>query len=120
MKFKLDENTPLVLKKVIEAAGSHTVDSVQHEHLRGIDDHDLLVHCLKEERILITLDTEFLNQILHPKGSFWGIIVLRPSTQGKYAVKRLFEYFLRNYQLEDTEDKVVIVETTIIRIRSDQ
>ena len=38
MKFKLDENTPWILKKAIEEKGNHQVDSVFHENITGIDD----------------------------------------------------------------------------------
>ena len=61
MKFKLDENTPFILKSIIESLGNHQVDSVFHEEKVGIDDHSLLALCLAEERILITLDTDFNN-----------------------------------------------------------
>ena len=67
MKFKLDENIPFSLKKLIEIKGDHQVDSVFHEKKTGVDDHSLLKHCQKEQRILITLDTDFNNPIMHPQ-----------------------------------------------------
>ncbi len=41
MKFKLDENVPWILKKLIESIGQHEVDSVFHENIAGIDDKSL-------------------------------------------------------------------------------
>lgn len=55
MQFKLDENIPFSLKKVIESFDKkHMVESVFHETLVGIDDQSLLKVCKKEERVLIT------------------------------------------------------------------
>jgi len=69
VKFKLDENMPFTLKRIIEKLGNHQVDSVYHEGLTGIDDKSLNQTCYKEKRVLITLDTDFMN-ISDP---FYGI-----------------------------------------------
>ncbi|MBD3189154.1 MAG: hypothetical protein GF308_00845 [Candidatus Heimdallarchaeota archaeon] len=119
MKFKLDENVPFSLKKVIESAGDHRVDSVFHEKKTGIDDHSLLKLCLSEERVLLTLDTDFNNPIMHPKGSFYGILILRPSSQGKTAVIDLFTDFLARFNLEAVPHKVLLIEPDTITIRWD-
>lgn len=119
MKFKLDENVPFSLKKLIESRGDHQVDSVFHEKKTGIDDHSLLEFCLQEKRILVTLDIDFNNPVMHPQDSLYGIIILRPSTQGKKAVYSLFNHFLSSYELEKTIKKVLLVEVESISIRWD-
>ena len=119
MKFKLDENVPFSLKKLIESKGDHQVDSVFHEKKTGIDDHSLLEFCLQEQRILITLDTDFNNPVMHPQDFLYGVIILRPSTQGKKAVASLFTHFLISYELEKTIKKVLLVEVDSISIRWD-
>ena len=119
MKFKLDENTPFILKSIIESSSNHQVDSVFNEGKIGIDDHSLLALCLTEERILITLDTDFNNPFLHPKESLFGIIILRPTTQGKKAVVTLFKQFLASFKLEDVINNVLVVEFDSITIRWD-
>jgi predicted nuclease of predicted toxin-antitoxin system len=119
MKFKIDENSPFSVKKLLKTMGNHKVDSVYHEGKIGIEDKDLLQLCLREERILITLDNNFSNDILHPRGTFYGIILLKPETQGKKAFLDLFEEFLNKFKLEDVVNKVVIVETHQIMVRWD-
>ena len=99
MLFKLDENVPFVLKGVIESLGDHQVNSIYHQNLTGIDDKHLFEHCIKEKRILITLDQDFANPILYPNEKLKGILILRPKTQGKNAVKTLFEKFLTKFRL---------------------
>ncbi|MHA1213201.1 MAG: DUF5615 family PIN-like protein [Candidatus Heimdallarchaeota archaeon] len=119
MKVKLDENVPFSLKKIIESKGNHQVDSVFHEKKTGIDDHSLLKLCYQEQRILITLDVDFNNPIMHPKESIYGIIILRPSTQGKIAVNKLFANFMDSFDLEKVITKVLLVELGNITIRWD-
>lgn len=119
MKFKLDENTPFTLKTIIESLGNHQVDSVFHEGKTGTDDHSLLTLCLSEKRILITLDNDFNNPILHPKNSLYGVIILRPATQGKQAVVDLFTHFLASFKLLDVVGKVLLVEVDNLTIRWD-
>jgi len=117
MKFKLDENVPFSLKKLAESTGDYQVDSVFHEKKTGIDDQSLFKDCLTEQRILITLDNDFYNSIMHPRGSFYGIIILRPPTRGKKAVISLFSHFLKSYNLEKTVKKVLLVDSENIFIR---
>ena len=81
MLFKLDENVPFILKKIIERLGDHHVDSVFHQNLTGIEDKKLFEHCIKENRILITLDHDFSNPILYPADKIKGVIIIRPKTQ---------------------------------------
>ncbi len=119
MKFKSDENAPFSVKNLLESRGSHQVDSVYHQEITGISDQDLLDLCLKEKRILITQDTDFNNAFLHPQGTFYGIIIVRPRTQGKTAFLKLFHEFLNKYPLEQVVEKVVIVELHHIVIRWD-
>jgi predicted nuclease of predicted toxin-antitoxin system len=113
VKFKIDENLPFLLKNLIEKGGDFTVDSVYHEGLKGISDEHLLDLCLKEKRVLITLDTDFINTS-RPN---YGIIILRSRRQGKNAIKSIFSNFISNFDLKNSKNRIVIVESTNIRIR---
>jgi predicted nuclease of predicted toxin-antitoxin system len=119
LRFKIDENAPFSVKAILESRGNHQADSVYHEGIAGITDRDLIELCLQEERILITLDTDFSNSLLHPRGTFYGIILLRPLTQGKNVFLQLFAQFLAQFQLEQVVGRVVIVEPHQIHIRWD-
>lgn len=115
MKFKLDENVPWILKDLIESIGKHNVDSIFHENIAGIDDNTLNNKCFEEKRILITLNSDFIN----PRDNFYGLITMRSKKQGNNDVKELFERFLKSYSLEDTVGKIIIIESSQIRIRSE-
>ena len=66
---------------------------------------------------MITLDNDFSNQISYSLDKIEGIIILRPKTQGKRAVKELFERFLEKYKLENIIGKRIIVHPEEIKIR---
>jgi len=117
MKFKLDENVPWILKTLIESKGKHQVDTVFHEKITGTDDQNLLEICKKDERILITQDNDFLKETYFNRSLHFGIVILKSKTQGKKAVKDLFERFLSQYSLEETLNKIVIIEPNQIKIR---
>ena len=113
----MSSGLPSLFKGIIEALDGHQVDSVFHEGLVGITDKDLLSHCLKEERVLITLDNDFSNVAMYPKGSHHGIILLKSKTQGKIAAKKLFNKFLEKCDIEICEGKLIIIEPFKIKIR---
>ena len=55
MKFKLDENTPNILKKILKERGIQDVFNVRDEALGGSSDHILAKVCKEEKRILTSL-----------------------------------------------------------------
>ena len=116
-EIQLDENIPWVLKKTIESEGNHQVDTVYHENLCGFDDNLLLKHCLKEKRVLITLDQDFENDVLHSKETYYRIIILKQLKQGKKAVNELFIRFLSTFNINDAVGKKIVVEPTNIKIQ---
>ncbi len=118
MKFKLDENLPFSLMKIIQSSNDHHVESVLYEGLSGSDDRKLIEHCYKEERVLITLDNDFIHSIIPKKQNIYGIIILKTPLQGKNAVNTLFRSFIGNYNLLDSKGKIVIVETNQIKERT--
>lgn len=117
MRFKLDENIPFSLKRIIESSGQHQVDSVFHEGLVGTDDRELVKHCFIEKRVLITLDNDFTYFNITHRQKIFGILLLKPVSQGKKSVNRLIETFINNYDLEETVNRITIVETNGVRVR---
>jgi predicted nuclease of predicted toxin-antitoxin system len=118
VKFKLDENVPWILKKLIESVGNHQVDSVFHENLMGIDDIKLVSLCKKEERILITQDSDFTNIHIFPDDCHCGIILIKNKTQGKKAIQKLFSDFLKSFNLDTVKNNLIIIESNQYKIRN--
>ena len=60
MKIKLDQNLSIHLRESL-AELDHDVDTVFDEGLTGVDDVTVLQAASSQDRILFTLDTDFLN-----------------------------------------------------------
>ena len=58
MKFKIDENLPIEVVKLLEDNG-HDAGSVFEQNLSGTSDTRIAEVCQKEKRALITLDSDF-------------------------------------------------------------
>ncbi|MFX0098510.1 MAG: DUF5615 family PIN-like protein [Candidatus Hodarchaeota archaeon] len=116
----MDENTPNILKKVLKEKGNHDIVSVRDEALGGSSDHILAKVCKEEERVLITLDMDFSKLPLHEISSLYGVIILSPASLDRWEIKELMEYFIENFNIEDTIGKVFIVEEDRVRIREER
>ncbi len=117
MKFKLDENAPVILKQLILSLGNHDVESVFSENVRGIRDKDLIKKVVLENRVLITLDSDFTKIDVSGESSFPGILLLHSKEQGKKAIRDLFNEFIKFFSLDQIQGKIVIVEKERVRIR---
>lgn len=59
MRFKLDENMPVVVADILRDSG-YDAETVYSEAISGISDSELLDVCPHEHRILLTLDLDFI------------------------------------------------------------
>ena len=113
MKIKLDHNISRHLKDRLEKFG-HDVDTAFDEGLAGATDKELLHEA--SNRILFTLDTDFLNLKIYPPGNHGGVVVFRPTRQGALAISNIVEGFVRSADLKKYRKRTAIVERTRIRI----
>jgi predicted nuclease of predicted toxin-antitoxin system len=116
MRFKVDENLPEDVAALLNESG-HDAVTVLIENLGGSTDAKISAVCKQEERILITLDTDFADIRSYPPDQHSGLIVLRLKRQDKIhviqAIKRLVEAAFP----EPVEGRLWIVEENRIRIR---
>ena len=115
MKIKLDHNLSRHLRISLEAFG-HDVDTAFDEGLARSTDREILYEASAQDRILFTLDTDFLNLKAYPPKRHAGVVVFRPTRQGALAVKKIVEAFVRSSDLEKYRRRTAIVERTRIRI----
>lgn len=118
MQFKIDENLPTELAQLLTNAG-HDAKTVHFQKLQGTKDSSLIKICKKENRSLITLDTDFANIKSYPPENFQGIIVLRLSNQAKVHVMKIFESVISLLSKEPLHNHLWIVEETSIRVRGE-
>ena len=76
MKFKIDENLPVEIAALLQQAGYDTT-TVWSEQLSGQPDSSIAAICQREQRVLVTLDTDFGDIRAYPPEQYSGFIVLR-------------------------------------------
>lgn len=116
MQFKIDDNLPIEIAELLINAG-HNVKTVNEQQLQGVRDPVLIDVCKSENRILVTLDTDFSDIRAYPPQEFSGIIVLRVGSQAKQHVIKVFQNILSFIQQEPLNQHLWIGEETRIRIR---
>ena len=116
MKIKLDENIPEDASTIFVDAG-HQVSTAIEQGLGGKSDLEIATACRAEERILITLDTDFANIGAYPPGDYSGIIVLRLANQAKPHVLSILARLLDALGRNSPAGHLWIVEAHRIRIR---
>ena len=116
MKFKVDENLPIEVVRLLEDNG-HDALTVLGQNLGGEPDSRIAQVCKKEKRALITLDTDFSDIRTYPPEEFFGLIVLRLKTQDKTHVLSVVSRLLNILLKEPLGRRLWIVEEGRVRIR---
>lgn len=116
MQFKIDENLPINIAELLITAG-HDAKTVNEQQMQGVKDPVLIDACKTENRVLITLDTDFSDIKAYPPQEFSGIIVLRLGSQSKHHVLKVFKSIMSLIAQEPLKEHLWIVEETRVRIR---
>jgi hypothetical protein len=115
MKIKLDQNLSQYLRDDLTAL-KHDVDTVLDQGLSGASDPDVLKAATSHDRILFTLDTDFLELKTYPPKSHCGVVVFRPPRQGALSVTKFVNAFVRSTDLGKHYRQTTVVERTRARI----
>ncbi|MBW2106549.1 MAG: hypothetical protein JRI26_11165 [Deltaproteobacteria bacterium] len=94
MKFKVDENLPVEVVKLLEDNG----------------------HDAKEKRALVTLDTDFSDIRTYSPDEFFGLIILRLKRQDKPHVVSVVSRLINILLKEPVKQHLWIVEEGRVRI----
>jgi len=119
VKFKVDENLPVEVRDQLRNAG-HEAATVLDEGLGGRPDSDVADVCKSEERVLVTLDTDFGNIRAYPPEDFHGIIVIRAEDQSKPAILKFVSRIIAALGKDAVGRTLWIVEENRIRVRSSE
>lgn len=116
MKFKVDENLPIEVARILADAG-HDALTVFDQGLAGIKDHHLITHCDEEKRTLLTLDIGFGDIRNYEHSDHPGMIVLRLRHLDKDHILGVVSRLLGILKKESVGGKLWIVEESRVRIR---
>ena len=114
MRFKLDENMPLALQRLLADAG-HDVETAWSEGLAGSRDSVILEAAGAEGRVLVTFDVGFADARRYPPGSHAGIVVFRLRDQRWQTLRSSVERLLDRTDPERLEGTVAIVDDLRVR-----
>lgn len=117
MQFLADENVPKSVVKALRASG-YSVKDLKEEKLFGIPDSEILQIAHRENRIVLTLDKDFLylpHQKNNPKV---GVILLRFSGKGIQNVAQNFLAVLKSVPSSRFEKSVSIVSENHVEFTS--
>ena len=116
MKFKLDENLPIEVKHLLQQRG-HDAHTVHDESLCGAADSPLYQACVREQRILMTLDLDFADIRTFPPADSPGIVVLRLPRTDKASVQGVIPSILKLVDTEPIRQRLWIAGEKRVRIR---
>lgn len=117
MQFKTDENIPREAVALLQAAG-YDAWSVFEQSLSGQPDNRIAAVCKRENRVLITLDTDFADIRTYRPGDYPGLLVLRLARQSTPEVLRIIRSLLEVLRTSDCRGQLWIVEPGRIRVRA--
>jgi predicted nuclease of predicted toxin-antitoxin system len=116
VKLKLDENLGNHARVMLEGAG-HDVSTVVQQHLQAALDDELILHCKREGRALVTLDLDFANPLQFNPAEYPGIAVLRlPAKPASKILAELVRTLVGALEREPLSGQLWIVEAGRLRI----
>jgi predicted nuclease of predicted toxin-antitoxin system len=115
-RIKIDEDLPGQIAGLLAARG-HDARTVVGQGWQGTPDEILWRRVQGEGRWLITADKGFADLRLHPPGSHFGLILLRPSEESRRAYLELIKAALEQMDFNDAAGSVVVVTDRGIRTR---
>ncbi|MCY4575843.1 MAG: DUF5615 family PIN-like protein [Chloroflexi bacterium] len=116
VRFKLDENLPAEMTAQFEQEG-HDTATIVGQGMAGARDYEVANACVEEERVLVTLDTDFANITSYPPANYFGIVVFRLNDQSRDRIAATGDRFLRSLTTDSLAGQLWIVEEARIRIR---
>jgi predicted nuclease of predicted toxin-antitoxin system len=116
VKVKIDENLAAAHRHVL-AEASHDVTDVHQEALAGASDEDLWARVCEEDRLLVTLDTDFADVRLFAPGTHPGIVLLRTTHPSVAVVGAILRRVLDEQPLESLAGCLAVADESRTRIR---
>jgi predicted nuclease of predicted toxin-antitoxin system len=116
LKLKTDENLPESAAEYLRVLGFDALSSRQ-QMMKGASDEVLSDVCLRERRVLVTLDLDFSDVREAIDRHSPGIIVLRLRRQSTSQVQRALERLVPYLTSVPLTGSVWVMSETTLRIR---
>jgi len=116
LKFKVDENLPVEVAGLLNAAGYDAL-TVSRQRLNGARDPVVASVCQQETRAIVTLDLDFSDIRMYPPKDYSGLMVLRLPRLDKRRLLRAVSRAIPLLAVEPLVGKLWIVDEVSVRIR---
>ena len=111
----VDENVPI---SVMEWLKKKKLDAIRvsQTHLRGTTDQNIAEYAIKNNMIILTLDTDFayIYHTIHPNKLTVIVVRVKPPTPNN--IIQTLNTTLKKIKLKDIENKLTIITKTKARI----
>jgi len=115
LKFLLDADMPRSSAELIRSIG-YEVEDVRDIGMRAAKDREIIEYALKNNRIIITRDTDFGEVLRYPEHP--GAIILRlPYAPTSKDINERLEEFFKAVRTEELTGAIIIVELSRYRKR---
>jgi len=115
VRFKVDENLPVEVADLLRAAG-HDALTVLEQLLGGAHDPKVIAVCAGEDRVLVTLDTDFADIQDYPPAEHPGIVVFRLGVQSKQHILHVAQRMIPLLRIEEVSHRLWVVDELRLRI----
>ncbi len=115
MKFKLDENIPARIARVLSALG-HDVHTTDEEGLTGAVDPEVWRAVRGEARFLITQDKDFCDARKFVPGENSGVLILRLHNPSRVTLARRIIEIVNTQPLESYLGATVVATKHGVRV----
>ncbi len=116
MRIMADENLYEPIISYLKNLG-HDVFSIREAGLCGISDDEVYLLACKENRVIITMDKDFLRMFRFPPYRCGGIIVVKIYKQTIEKTLEIFKRCFNTLKIENIENRLIIISTEGIRLK---
>jgi predicted nuclease of predicted toxin-antitoxin system len=114
MKFLADENVEWTVVETIRSFGYDVLAA--HHDLTGTTDEKLLEIALRDDRILVTNDTDFGTLVFYRKQVASGIVLMRFLNENTSLKRAMIEHLLKHHA-KKLKNHFTVVSEKQIRIK---
>ncbi|MFP3872547.1 MAG: DUF5615 family PIN-like protein [Candidatus Natronoplasma sp.] len=117
IRFFLDENMPKSSAEILKDLGFE-VEHARTAGFRGKTDEEIAKYAKEQGAVLVTKDLDFGNMLWYPKGSHYGLLIIRlPHDYSAKQITSKLKEFISNIDVEELVDHITILELGRYRVR---
>lgn len=114
LKFLADENIPLSVVTWLQSLGHDVVQSSQ-VGLKGVPDRKIIGHAEGEDRVILTLDTDFAS-LYHQMKKLFAVVIIRVHPATPPRIKSILEMLFTKVDLKEHTKSLILASQNKVEI----